>query len=98
MCQNYKGVFLITHITKLYERITERRVRFLEELILGEEQHGYRSNRGVTDLTFGIRMVMEKAWEYSHHSFCIAFIDLQKAFDLVPLEKGWRCKDERYGV
>ena len=30
-----------------------------------EEQHGYRTNRTVTDLTFGLRMVIEKAWEYN---------------------------------
>ena len=96
-CQNYRGISLIPHITKLYERILERRISLLVEPLLGEEQHGYRNNRTVTDLTFGLRMVIEKAWEYNQ-SIYIAFIDLQKAFDSVPRGEVWKCMEERYGV
>ena len=42
-------------------------------------------------------MVMERAWEYNQ-SLYITFIDLQKAFDAIPLEEVWRCIEERYGV
>ena len=47
------------HTSQNYERILERRVRFVVEPLVGEEQHGYRTNRAVTDL-----MVIEKAWGY----------------------------------
>ena len=67
------------------------------ESLLWEEQHGYRSNRTVTNLTFGLGMVIEKAWEYNQ-SLYIAFIDLQKAFNSIPREEVWRCMEERYGV
>ena len=89
-CENYRGIALIPHVTKLYERIIEGRTRARVEPILGEEQHGYRKNRSVTDLIFGLRIVMEKSWDFNQ-SLYIAFIDLQKAFDSIPRERLWEC-------
>ena len=44
MCDNYRGISLINHVTKLYERIIENRARALIEDRLGEEQFGYRKD------------------------------------------------------
>lgn len=96
-CNNYRGISLIDHLAKIYERILERRLREKVEPKLGEEQHGYRRGRGTTDLLFTLRMVTEKMLEYGK-SFFVAFIDLQKAFDSVPRKKLWRAMERNYGV
>ena len=41
-CGNYRGISLLPHITKIYERILERRLRCLVEDRLGEWQYGFR--------------------------------------------------------
>ena len=96
-CQNYRGISLINHITKLYERILEKRARSIIEEKLGKEQYGFRKNRGTTDLIFALRIVIEKSWEFNKAAY-IAFIDLQKAFDSVPREKVWKCLERRYNI
>ena len=63
-CNNYRGISLVDHLAKIYERILERRLREKVEPKLGEEQHGYRRGRGTTDLLFTLRMVTEKMLEY----------------------------------
>ena len=42
MCGNYRGISLMPHICKLYERIIEKRARLKIEPILDEWQHAYR--------------------------------------------------------
>src|SRR5678815_1435808 len=41
-CKNYRGISLMDHMAKLYERIIERKLRSKIEPRLGEEQYGYR--------------------------------------------------------
>ena len=95
-CENYRGISLINHAAKLYERILERRARIIIEPQLGEWQHGFRSNRGTTDMIFSIRQLMEKAWEFDNKLYMI-FIDLHKAFDSVPRKRLWNCLHD-YGI
>ncbi len=64
---------------------------------MNEVQHGYRRNRGTTDLVFGLKIVMERIWEFDKDLF-ILFIDLKKVFDSVPRRELWRCLEEEYGV
>ncbi|XP_076043707.1 uncharacterized protein LOC143026815 [Oratosquilla oratoria] len=52
-CRNYRGISLLTHIGKVYERVLERRLRHLVEDRLSEWQCGFRPNRGTIDLIFG---------------------------------------------
>ena len=82
-CENYRGIALINHIMKIYERILEKRARAIIEPQLGQEQYGYRKGRSVIDLIFALRMVVEKAWEFNVPIYG-AFIDLRKAFDSIP--------------
>ncbi len=53
--------------------------------------------KSISDLIFGLRSVIEKAWEYNR-SLYVSFIDLQKALDSIPICKLWDCLDEEYGV
>src|SRR5678816_4756499 len=48
-CGNYRGIALLDHIAKVYERILERRLRAVIEIQLGEEQYGYRKGRSTSD-------------------------------------------------
>src|SRR5678816_1966505 len=96
-CGNYRGIALLDHIAKVYERILERRLRGVIEIQLGEEQYGYGKGRSTSDLLFALRIVLEKSWEFNKTAY-IAFLDLRKAFDSIPRARLWRMLGEVYGV
>ena len=97
-CKNYRGITLLTHIGKIYERILEKRLRVMVEEKLEEGQYGFRPQRGTTELIFTLRMIMEKSWEWAKDIY-IVFIDLEKAFDRVPRNNLWEIlADPDYGV
>ena len=85
-CGNYRGISLLSHASKVYERILERRLRTCVEDKLGEWQHGFRPYRSTTDLIFCMKMIIEKKWEFNEKAY-FAFLDLEKAFDRVPRRK-----------
>ncbi len=82
-CKNYRGISLLSHTGKVYERILEKRLRSTIEEVLEECQCGFRPNRGVMDLIFTMKMIMEKFWEWGKDLYMV-FIDLEKAFDTDP--------------
>jgi Reverse transcriptase (RNA-dependent DNA polymerase) len=77
-CGNYRGISLLPHFTKIYERVLERRLRRHIEEKLGEWQHGFRPNRSTSDLIFSMKMTLEKKWEFNDKTY-LAFLDLEKA-------------------
>ena len=87
-CNNYRGISLLSHAGKIYERILEARLRTQIENKLGEWQCGFRTNRSTMDLVFTLKMIMEKSWEWGKVKD-IMFIDMEKAFDRVPRERLW---------
>uniref|UniRef100_A0A1W7R9N5 Endonuclease-reverse transcriptase HmRTE-e01 n=1 Tax=Hadrurus spadix TaxID=141984 RepID=A0A1W7R9N5_9SCOR len=93
-CENYRGVTLISHIAKLFERILENRIRKKVEKELQEEQYGFRRDRSTNDLIFAMRQVMEKRWEFGKE-LVMTFLDLEKAYDSVPRERVWRALKEK---
>ena len=97
-CKNYRGISLIPHIAKLYERIIEKRLRQAVEGILGEWQYGFRPGRSTMDLIFSLKILMDKSWEFNTDVY-MAFLDLEKAFDRVPRNKLWNVlAREEYNV
>ena len=62
-CANYRGISLLSHIGKVYERVIENRLRGSVEDVLGGWQHGFRPSRSTMDLVFALRMIMEKSWK-----------------------------------
>ena len=97
-CNNYRGISLMSHAYKVYERILENRLREHVEPKLGEWQNGFRPGRGTTDMIFSLKMIFEKSWEWDKDQY-IAFIDLEKAFDRAPREKIWEAlRDPHYGI
>ncbi len=97
-CANYRGISLLSHVGKLYERIVEKRLRTCVEEKLGIWQYGFRPNRSTTDLVFTLKMIMEKNWEWSIDKY-VAFIDLEKAFDRIRRDCLWRVlQHQDYGI
>ena len=87
-CSNYRGIKLIGHTMKLWERIIERRLR--RDLTFSNQQYGFMPGKSTTDALFALRVLMEKYREGQKELHCV-FVDLEKAYDKVPREEVWYC-------
>ena len=80
MPMNYRGVSLLSCISKLYSAfINHRLVTYLENNdTLADEQNGFRRNRSCEDHIFTLNSVIK-----NNYSVFAAFIDLKKCFDFI---------------
>ena len=85
-CSNYRGIKLINHSMKLWERVVETQLR--KEVDICEQQYGFMPGRSTTDLMFALRLLMEKYREGQRELHCM-FVDLQKAYNRVPRQELW---------
>jgi hypothetical protein len=74
----------------------QARMKIFAETKLMEEQCGFRSNRGCTDMLFVARQLQERAAEYGQKLNWV-FIDLKKAFDSVNRDAMWLLF-KKYGI
>lgn len=85
-CGNYRGIKLMSHTMKLWERVIDGRLRAVSEV--AHNQFGFVPGRSTTDAIFALRMIVEK-----HREKCqqlhLAFIDMEKAYDRVPRDLIW---------
>ncbi|GKA06757.1 retrovirus-related pol polyprotein LINE-1, partial [Tanacetum coccineum] len=86
-CSNYRGIKLLSHTMKLWERVIERRVR--RETRVSENQFGFMPGRSTTEAIHLLRSLMEKYRE-RQKDLHMAFLDLEKAYDSVPRELVWK--------
>ena len=56
-CGNYKGIKLMSHTLKFWERIIDWRLR--EIVMISEHQFGFMPGRSTTDAIFAMRQLME---------------------------------------
>ena len=91
-CSNYRGIKLLSHTIKLWERIIDQRLRDI--VSISDEQFGFRPGVGTTDAIFVIRTLCEKFRE-GNKPLDMVFVDLEKAYDTVPHEVLWRCMRNR---
>ena len=91
-CGNYRGIKLISHTMKIWERVIDRRLR--NEVSISPEQFGFIPGRSTTDAIFALRQLVEKYKEDQQNLHCI-FIDLEKAYDRVTREEMWNCLREK---
>lgn len=60
-CGSYRGIKLLEHVMKVYERVLENRVR--QKVELNAFQFGFRSGCGTTDAVFIVRQLQERYLE-----------------------------------
>ena len=81
---------------KAYAKYLERKCREIVESKLEDGQCGFRPGRSTTDQIFTLNQIFEKSWEYGKDLFA-CFVDLEKAYDRLPLDKLWMVLRE-YGI
>ena len=82
-CGDYRGIKLLEHGMKVYERTIDSRLR--KQVAIDEIQFGFMPGKGTTDAIFILKQAQEKSLEGSREPY-IAFVDLEKAYNRVPTE------------
>src|SRR3978361_562280 len=88
-CNNYRGVTLLSIVSKVYERILEGRLRKTLNRQLEESQRGFGKGRSTRDHIFTLKQIIEKK-QLQGTNLYMAFVDIHKAFDSVPRRKIWK--------
>nr|GEW31881.1 retrovirus-related Pol polyprotein LINE-1 [Tanacetum cinerariifolium] len=83
----WRGIKLLSHTIKLWERVIERRLK--RETRVSENQFGFMPGRFTTEAIHLLRSLMEK-YKERQRDLHMAFLDLEKAYNSVPRELVWR--------
>ena len=87
-CNNYRGIKLMSHFMKLWERIIEARLR--EIVNIRDNQFGFRPGMSTQEPVFALRQLQEKGRERNTYLHMV-FVDPEKAFDRIPKNLIWWC-------
>nr|CAH7719234.1 unnamed protein product [Callosobruchus chinensis] len=87
-CNNYRGITLLSVLSKVYERLLNKKLREHIERDLDEAQSGFRTGHSIQDHIFAIKQVIQKSGT-KNTELNLAFLDLEKAFDSVPRSVIW---------
>ena len=81
---SYRPVSLMSSIMKLFERVTEQRLRcYLEDIdFINKYQSGFRQTKSTDDHLFRFSQSVIKRFNKREHAVA-AFLDVEKAFDNV---------------
>ncbi len=82
VCSNYRGITLLSLPRKVYARVLERSIQPVVELLIQEEQCGFRPGPGKLDQLYTLTRVLEDSWEFARPVH-MCFMDLEKALDCV---------------
>ena len=87
-CGSYRGIKLMSHTMKIWERINKARLRDIVEI--SKQQYGFMPGKGTADALFTLRMLMEEYREGQRELHCV-FVDLEKTYNKVPREELCYC-------
>jgi hypothetical protein len=85
-CDNYRGIKLMCHTMKIWERVIDTRLR--TQVSIHKNQCGFIGGKSTTDAIQAMKIIMEK-YRDAHKDLHFIFIDLEKAFDRVPRDLIW---------
>ena len=87
-CGSYRGIKLMIHTMKIWEKIIEANLG--DKVEISEQKYGFTSGKGSTNAMFALRMLIKKYREGQRELYCV-FVDLEKAYDRVSREELWHC-------
>ena len=88
---NYRGISLSSIFSKIFSQVLDSRLRKWAEQnnLLMDYQFGFRQQKSTIDCIFILHSIINKVINYENRKLYCAFIDFQKAFDLVYRDGIW---------
>jgi len=85
-CNNYRGISLINNIIKIISKIVASRISSygINNNFIRPEQFGFRNKEECISLYISIREICQRR-KFSGKDTFLAFLDLRKAYDTVPI-------------
>ena len=97
LCENYRGIALLCVASKVFGRAILNKMQNVIEKQLGENQCGFRPNRGCCDQIYAAKILMQRAKEFQK-PIHLCFIDLQKAYDTVNRDALWEILSKSFSL